>query len=144
MNTAARSSLQERSAERRVRSRMLRRAGRVQQRLSEQLLLVLTNSQYKRIIKKALEHDAAGLFFCGFEYDIRQMRKLVLLLSVSVVMILDYSCKRCTHCVEKDPAGTVQYDYGEYCGKKKDVETFQKDVNALVDPGNTIVCTDSK
>jgi hypothetical protein len=58
--------------------------------------------------------------------------------------MLSFGCKRCIHCVEQDPAGVVQYDYSEYCGKKKDVESFEKDVQALIDPGNTVICTESK
>lgn len=56
--------------------------------------------------------------------------------------LLSQGCKKCSHCVEKDPAGVVQYDYGEFCGKKDEIKSYERQVKALVDPGNVIECTD--
>lgn len=62
---------------------------------------------------------------------------------IAIFSIGAASCKKCIHCVEKDGAGAVAYDYGEACGKKKDVERFEEQAKALVDPGNTLECHDN-
>lgn len=69
------------------------------------------------------------------------MKKIALkVAALAVVLAFTASCKKCTHCVEKDSAGTTMYDYGEYCGKKKDVDAFEATAKSLVDPGNTVTC----
>jgi hypothetical protein len=71
------------------------------------------------------------------------MKKILILITLSLTIIGGTACKKCKHCVEKDPSGNVVYDYKEVCSKhKSELETYEKDVNALVDPGNTIECSD--
>lgn len=72
------------------------------------------------------------------------MRKMpfLFLFALMFFVFTGISCKKCRHCIEKDPAGNVVYDFHEFCGKRSEAESYEAQVRAVMDPGNTIECTD--
>lgn len=72
---------------------------------------------------------------------LQHMKALFALFAFLMITGMFYGCKKCSHCVERDASGTVVYDYGEFCGKKEEVRSYEEQVRGIVDQGNTTDCS---
>ncbi len=74
------------------------------------------------------------------------MRKVLSIVFGLIIIAGISSCKKCTTCEIKKLDGTVEAQYEEYCGSKKEIEDFKKSLEekTLIHLGSNgqVVCVD--